>query len=56
MSLFILTGGELLFEGVIDTMGGVNPGGSGKVGRCKESLLGDLLGAEGLLLFLFVDS
>ena len=59
LSLFF-TGGELRLEGVIETMGGAvstpkETGGQGRFGG-RESLLGDLLVAEGLLLFLFVDS
>ena len=59
LSLFF-TGGELRLEGVIETIGGAvstpkETGGQGRFGG-RESLLGDLLVAEGLLLFLFVDS
>jgi hypothetical protein len=60
LSLFF-TGGDLRTEGVIETMGGaVSTPKGGQVrfgGSGRESLLGDLLLAEGLLLFLFcVDS
>ena len=59
LSLFF-TGGDLRTEGVIETMGGAvstpkETGGQGRFGG-RESLLGDLLVTEGLLLFLFVDS